>query len=41
MDSIFVTGVLRRSSADQAVFVADGVSHPLVRVADYGDARCL
>ena len=41
MDSIFVTGVLRRLTADKAVFVAGNVSHPLVRVAQYGDARCL
>ena len=34
-DSIFVTGVLRRLSADRAVFVADNVSHPLVRVTEY------
>ena len=40
-DSIFVSGVLRRVSADTAVLVVDGVSHPLVRVAGYGDAICI
>lgn len=39
-DSIFVTGVLRRLSVDQAVLVVDGVSHPLVRVARYS-AICI
>ena len=34
-DSIFVTGVLRRTSANKAVFVADNLSHPLVRVTEY------
>lgn len=40
-DSIFATGVLRRESADKAVFVVDGVSHPMKRVGEHGDAYCL
>jgi hypothetical protein len=40
-DSIFPRGVLRRLSADTAEFVADGVSHPLVRVGERGDAACI